>query len=252
MNGRARLVAMLLASACVLDASLASAAAVTPMRTLVYDLHMEIDNARLEHNSGFDPTSSAVGRGHVSYPMASRVSGRVTANVIAASRDGFLVVDVAETASVRNRPTVRVTVARNGDLIFDPKQNENLTVEEIALLRWLARGFADDLPPSTGAGWDIPQAHTGTTGAEHYRVLAIDGARFKLDYKMEVRRTGAQGYDATRLGSLTYDTAYSVPTEVAYQEVAHQELRGNIDTTSTSVELRLLSDSFIAASPAPH
>jgi hypothetical protein len=52
------------------------------------------------------------------------------------------------------------------------------------------------------------------------------------------------GFNATRLGSIVYDSKFVVPVKLAYQEILQQDRLGQSDRTTTSVDLKLASDTF--------
>jgi hypothetical protein len=215
-------------------------AALKPIRTLTYSIDVMIGTVR---SARVDAIGSA-GSGVSNTGAAIQSRGTVTIDVIAATADGGLVVDVAENSPNRSRPTVRIAVAKNGELTYDPKQGENVTEEEDALVRWMARGFSSAAPDPVGTAWDLDRGQGDAKGVEHYRVTSISGDAVTLDYKAETTMRGPQGFDMTRLGSLVYDTKLVVPVGVTYQEVTHSQRLGNYDTTTVSLTIKLSRDTF--------
>ena len=175
---------------------------------------------------------------------AVAAQGSIQADVVAATGDGGLVVDLTENASGRDRLKVRFAVSIDGTVGFDPKNAGSVSGEELALARWLARGFYLEHPTEPGTSWTIDQSGNGITGTEHYRVTGNASHRVTLDYALEQKIAGAQAYGETREGSLVYDTALVVPVRAAYQGETRREAFGASEATYVSVTLTLRTDSF--------
>lgn len=251
----------LLAALCAVPAPVRAAELVLhPVRTLVYDLVVSVGNIRKakqeeraapvsmpRRSSNIAPPPAPAHRPGI--PEATSVAsldakGSIVVAVMAATADGGLVVDLTETATGRSRPTVRFAIAGDGQVAYDPKQAENVTPEELALARWLARGFIGEHPAERGTEWTTDQSGNGLSGLEHYRVTAAAENRLTIDFATEEKTAGAASYGETRQGSLVYDVALIVPVQLTYQGQAHRELFGAYDTTLTSVTLTLRSDTF--------
>jgi hypothetical protein len=220
--------------------SSATDAQLKPLRTLTYALEMTIGNVREMH---VDAIGSA-GSGVSNAGAALESKGTINVDVIAVTADGGLVVDVSENASNRSHAKVRVAIAKDGAISYDPKQQENVTVEEFALLGWLSRGFYAAPPDPPGTAWDTDVGGQGVTGKNHYRVLSVNGDTVTLDCKTEERKGGADSFDMTRIGTVVYDMKMVAPRSASYQEVNHSQRLGHYDTTTVSVSLKLANDTF--------
>jgi hypothetical protein len=245
-----------LAAAAAFAAPAADAPAPKVLRQLVYDVTY---SARTTHevkssglNSGYgggtgmsgDTGGVANGSGTASQLMNGDDHGKLTIDVVAATADGGLVVDLTESANGRNRAKVRFAVTGDGTVTYDPKEVMNVSQEEIALARWLARGFYGEHPIERGTEWTVDQSSNGLSASEHYRVTGAADNRVTLEYALEEKSAGAASYGEIRLGSLVYDTALVVPVQATYQGEARRELFGAFDKTTTSVTLTLRSDTF--------
>jgi hypothetical protein len=252
---------VLLAAVCAVPAPARAAELVLhPVRTLVYDLAVSVGNVRKtkieeraspaympRRSSNVAPPPAPQRRpasGEASSVAAIDAKGSIVVDVMAATADGGLVVDFTESATGRNRPKVRFAITGDGQVAFDPKEAENVTPEELALARWLARGFFGEHPTDRGTEWTNDQSNNGLSGAEHYRVTAAAESRVTLEFATEEKSAGAASYGETRQGSLVYDTVLIVPVRVSYQGQAHRDVFGAYDTTLTSVTLTLRSDTF--------
>jgi hypothetical protein len=234
-----------------------------PLRTLTYAVDVSIneslDMPPAQSPAGAQPAVVVKGRTVVQRPQVTMGSGQrhaaaaVTAtgsirvDVIQATDDAGLVVDVAEEAPKRARPKVRVGVTADGSLLYNPADANNLSEEEMAVIRWLARGFYGDHPTAIGTAWVVDQSSSGHTDIERYRVLARDDNRVTLEYALEERTTIAGGYAGNREGSLVYDTAMVVPVRASFEGVARRQVGESFNTLRTSVRLTLTADTFAKA-----
>jgi hypothetical protein len=230
-----------------------------PIRTLTYAVELHVIES-LDTPAGALPQPRAVtvvkGRssGAPSRPPSGSAEahtgggmsaqGSITVDVLEATEDAGLVVEIAENAPKRERPKVKVAIAADGTLFYDPANSDKLSEEELAVVRWLGRNFYGDHPKDVGTAWTVDQSTNGHTDVERYRVLAREDPRVTLDYALEERTTSAGGYAGTRAGSLVYDTAMVIPVTAAFETVARRQLGGSYDTRRTSVRLTLTADSF--------
>ena len=227
--------------------------AVRPLRTLTFEVDVRVAAQRETPGDMVSAVrQQAAARGRtVSQqsppPNAERhliAKGSIGVDVVAATDDSRLLIDIAETAVRRTRAKVRVAVAPDGVVFYDPKNAEDLTEEELALARWLARGFYGDHPTEPGTAWTVDQSSNGFSDVEHYRVVARDAERVTLDYAQEQKTAGAGGFAGTRGGSLVYDTARTVPVRAVFTSQSRRQTGSTNETLRTSVTLTLLTDSF--------
>ena len=230
-----------------------------PLRTLSFDVAVHVSARRETPGEGIRGTTpgvpvkgrvvngrpgGATGNGERTEAAAVTSKGSIGVDVLAATDDAGLVVDVSETAPDRTRPKVRIVLAPDGAVFYDPKNAANLTEEEITLVRWLARGFLGDRPTEPGTSWTVDQSANGHVDVERYRIVARDAGQVTLEYALEEKVGGATGYAGTRGGSLTYDTAMIVPVKATFQTEARRQVGTAYETTRTSVTLTLIADSF--------
>ncbi|HEV3089016.1 MAG TPA: hypothetical protein VGX96_17525 [Candidatus Elarobacter sp.] len=193
---------------------------------------------------GASPTR---GSGESAVKRTFSAKGSIVVEVIQATEDSGLVVDVAENAIDRSRPKVRMAIGPDGLILFDPKNIASVTEEELAVARWMARGFYGDRPTDPGTSWTNDQSSTGRTDLEHYKVVERDAHRVTLDYSLDEKVAGVSGYEATRAGSLVYDTALVVPLKASFQTESRRQVQGSYDVTHTTVALTLTADTFATA-----
>jgi hypothetical protein len=232
-----------------------AAEALRPLRTLTFDCVVSVADrretpsntqtshlARLGKGMAVVTTPSGTGEADVSTKVDSK--GSISVDVLSATDDAGLVVDVAEDADQRTRPKVRIALGPDGALFYDPADAANLTEEEVAVVRWLARGFYGDHPRDPGTAWTVDQSANGHVDVEHYRVQSHDHDRVTLDYALEEKVGGTSGYDAAREGSLVYDTALVVPVKATFQSSSRRQVGSTFDTTRSTITLTLTADSF--------
>lgn len=234
-----------------------------PLRTLVYDVTVSIGLVRHSARAGIGGTGTSVsGRKQGSQlggtPVGARAvrgvddangttvkaEGTIAVDVVMATGDGGLVLDIMESASVRTRPKVRIVVSGDGTVLYDRLHADDVSEEEVTLARWLARGFYRDRPRETGVTWTVDQSSDGLFSAEHYRVLATDDARVTLNYALEQKSSKAEAFMQQRTGELVYDTVNVVPLHVTYAGDTRRQLFDISDETHTAVVMKLTADSF--------
>jgi hypothetical protein len=247
-----------LIAAAVLAAPLALLAAepdpAHPLRTLTFEVEVHVAAVRVAPGEGTTGAGRPAALGQIvgSRPNTSTVPatgalaarGSIGIEVIALTDDARLVIDVEETAVKRTRPKVRIEVAPDGVVFYDPKDAENLTDEELALSRWLARGFYGDHPTELGTAWTVDQSANGFSDVEHYRVVARDAHHVTLEYSQEQKASGSALFAGSRGGSLVYDTALAVPLRATFQGESRRQIGAARETLRTSVTLTLTADSF--------
>ena len=228
-------------------------AATPPLRTLTFEVDVHVAGVRVAPGEGASSGRSSAPSGQIigarpngTTPATGALAARgsIGVDVIAVTDDARLVIDVAETAVKRTRPKVRIEVAPDGMVFYDPKNAENLTEEELALVHWLARGFYGDHPTEPGTAWTVDQSANGFTDVEHYRVVGRDAHHVTLEYSQEQKAVGTSLFAGSRGGSLVYDTARVVPVRATFQGESRRQIGAALETLRTSVTLTLATDSF--------
>ncbi len=235
---------------------------VRPLRTLSYDCTVSVAASRetpsdtyVSHvermpRGGSMTSSSPSGSGESDDTRKIEVKGSISVEVLSATDDAGLVVDVAENAAERTRIKVRMVVGPDGALAYDPANEQNVTEEEIAVVRWLARGFYGDHPRVAGTAWTNDQSANGRVDVERYRVLSQDRDRVTLEYALDEKAAGVTGYDASRRGSLVYDTALIVPVKASFQSSSRRQIGPTMSTLRSTITLTLTADSFARPGPS--
>jgi hypothetical protein len=236
-------------AACAIAALPAAAdAPPAPLRTIVYTVDYAYTLTRREQTSGFggSPTGAATsvtqGHGVVENSIPNDEHGTLTVAVIAATRDGGLVVDVSYAGTTEVQNPVRVAIFSDGHLSYNPKTP--LSYEARRVLPFLARGFVDDHTLALGTKWSdelAPPAKGGTT----YSVEKIDGPRADIGIVTYVTVSGPGGFTEQTTGTTTYAVNVQAPLTLDLEVVTRREESINeTDNTRGHFEAKLVSDTF--------
>jgi hypothetical protein len=210
-----------------------------PLRTLVFHYSMD---AR-----GFSGAPSMHGYGIVSENGAAGTAGgtgTVRVDVVKATPDGGLVVDVTQSVDRELHPlqTVRCAVyGRTEDVVCD--QNVGATSTETVLLTYLGRFFYEPSRVGSSGRWHTsPQIHDKNVQIDNDFTVANTSGSL-LTIRIDRTERGG-GYVATTQGTLLYDAAMEVPQSI---KVAVGTQRSG-EQGDMNVELKLLTDSMASAS----
>ncbi len=210
-----------------------------PLRTVVYRYTMD---AR-----GFFGAPSTSVYGAVSENGAAGTAGRtgtIRVDVVKATSDGGLVVDVTQNIDRELHPlqTLRCAIyGRTEDVVCD--QNVGATSTETVLLSYFGRYFYEPSRVDAAGRWHTsPQIHDkGVQIDNDFTVTKTDASLLTIKI---ARTEKGGGYMATTEGSLVYDTALDVPDAV---HVAVTTQRSG-EQGDMNVQLQLVSDSMAAQS----
>ena len=205
-------------------------APVRVLRSLVYDVSYAAHTRHDKKTSGFNVA------------MDGSDSGRLTIDVIAATPDGGLVVDVAYSGKLNNAPKMRVALYPDGRLTADP--TKTLGPEALHILPLLARGFMADRTVQVGASWTV-QAPPPAKGATTYRVSGIDGPNATIALEGSISVGGVNGFDESDRGTTTYATDLISPLSYDLNSHIRRQLASD-ETITTDAHLvaKLISDNF--------
>ena len=170
-------------------------------------------------------------------------NGTIDVDVMAATGDGGLVVDVSEN-EMKRTPVVRVGIT-DKSLFF--KSDAVITDEERIVLHYLARDLvkADDL--AVGTSWVDDQTEgAGIADRVHYRVTSVDSDAKTMSVDISGTNTGSglHSYVGLTTGSMTYDVGTAVPLRISLSTHATMDGSGSHTTIETYLTSTLRSDSF--------
>jgi hypothetical protein len=221
-----------------LAALVPAAATAAPIRTLVYHFSYDARNfgsapaaggGTVNENSGFGTSARA---------------GKLTVEIMAATGDGGLVVDVTENVDRADRPMQKIRCAIYGktvDAICD--QGVGATDEQQTLLEYLGRFFYDPTLLDDKGHWHTTTMIKGATVVDDdFTVEKTDGSL--LTIKIDRKAVG-NGVKESRSGTMLYNADLVVPMTI-HQEMASQD---SGDQGDQNVDLKLLSDSMATTTP---
>ncbi|MDQ2873063.1 MAG: hypothetical protein M3R35_08055 [Candidatus Eremiobacteraeota bacterium] len=233
-------------AALALTATLASADPAKPVRHVVYHFDVSMTSTLTTHSSGVDDGTG--GSGLADYSGGSADKGTIALDVLQVGSDGGLAVQVTETAQ-NNRSAKATTclVYNDGRLNCDP--NGKVNEEEMALLQVASRDFVDPTQFDAHKHWRVGGSSNGFTTSTDYTLTGGDPAGVVTIALQRVDKVeGAQGYNATTDGTVTYDVPLSIPTAVKEDAVMRQNRgMGQDNRVDTHITLNLISDSLANA-----
>lgn len=219
-----------------------------PVRSVVY--HFSYDSRGFSNNPsmGGGPFGGAV-QENGSMGSGSR-TGTIRLDVIGATRDGGLVVDVTESIdrALHDLQTDRCAVyGKSQDVVCD--QNLHETPEETVLLQYVGRFFYNPSNVDANGHWHTtPQVliYKNMQIDNNYTVTKTDGN--VLTVKIDRSEKGV-GYRSQTAGTLLYDASLDIPDAIKIATNAqHDSGEGDMN-----VDLKLLTDSMAAkTSQATH
>jgi hypothetical protein len=220
----------------------ADAPALAPLkvlRHLSFDVVVGLETRSEQRVSGIGGPDSGIAADDASQTR----KGTISADVVAVTADGGIVVDISEDTDNRKAAVARVGIQGN-KLVFDA--NRDLTVEETDVLRFLSRGFVKDGEVAAGTMWTSDVKNGGGSETGRYTVTAVDADAKTIDVAIAVTMVvnGPNGFDGTTSGTLKYDLATLVP--LAFTLHTRQVTRGmgTVATIDTNVTSTLGADSF--------
>ena len=216
-----------------------------PLRHLVYNVGVtELTQADelVMGNVGMLATASS-GVAHYTGGLLSK--GTITVDIVGFTNgDDAFAVQIAEQTDNRRAPLVRVDVTSDGELRIAPDDTNNVTAEEQALLRLLARKFLSQDALLAGK-WVHQQVDRQTDIHEEYRITGTQpngDLDIALDQRIKV--AGAQPFDSTTHGLITYSPKYKVPRALSMDGRTHHEGIQQTQVEDLKVNLNLITDSF--------
>jgi hypothetical protein len=234
-----------------LGALAADAPAPPPLRSLVFDVAYSAHSKHEKKTSGFnggyggDPGAGSAGvsgSGTAGIAVDGSDNGRLTIDVIAAPKDGGLVIDAQYSGRLGNQPKMRIALYADGRLSADPTKTIDPAV--LHVLPLLARGFVSNRDVSPGATWTVA-APPPLKGSTTYRVTALDGQFATLALEGSRSMSGTSGFEETDRGTTKYATDLIVPISYDVNSRIRRQLA--IDesvTTDAHLTVTLVSDTF--------
>jgi hypothetical protein len=232
--------------------TLPARAAATPaplpsLRHLVFNFDVgvtNVTNRRIEGNLASGATSEVEAGKTMTSSAGQTRKGQIVVDVVAATADAGLVVDITQNSPDKAEPLTRVAIASDGTLLYDPKLE--LSQEEIALLHLLARNVVGGTVHAKGDTWDIPESSANYKGSTTYKVTDVAPPTVELiDVEGSFKATGLHPADGVTHGKVTFDPSLVVPDSANLtSHIVATTSPGVMVTTDLTIQLTLAEDSF--------
>jgi hypothetical protein len=228
---------------CIVTTAVASATdpPLKVLRHLSFDVTVDVESKTETKVAGFDGATSGTASDDTG---STATHGTIVVDVVGATADGGLVVDVSEDAANRRALPVRVGITDKA-LFYDPSRT--VTEEERRLLHFLARDFVKPGELAPGSTWVDDMSAANVSDRATYKVTTVDAdaKTIGLDVVEDTTATGPSGYVTRSLGTLTYDTGVLVPQSVTMSSRTNiQQGLGRLTTVDTKLTFALRDDSF--------
>jgi len=204
-----------------------------------------ISGANADQSQG---VASSGAMGHIVKSGATtQRKGQIVIDVLEATQDGGLIVDVKQTSAERAAPVARVGIDWTGGLLVPP--TAVVTEEEAALMRLLSRGLMGGATRAKGESWDIVEdSATGTSGLGRKTTLRVTDVTppnlQTIDLLSTFTQSGIHGVDGTAHGKVDYDSKVLVPRQATLTYHERSQTPEGLITTDLSLQLALVQDSF--------
>jgi hypothetical protein len=166
-------------------------------------------------------------------------------DVVAATGDNGLVVDITENGPERHAALTRVGIRADGELAY-LAAGQPLNEEQIVLLRFLARSYIGPEDHSVGATWSVENSSANFKSTTKFSVTAVRAPDDEdLDLDESFQFTGARGYTGVRHGKVSYDPSKLVLHKAVIQSTTRaQQSMQQYTTVVVSMTFTLKEDSF--------
>ncbi|MBV8244827.1 MAG: hypothetical protein JOZ38_02795 [Candidatus Eremiobacteraeota bacterium] len=236
--------ASLAAFSLVLGAMPAGAAQTWP-RHLVYKVEVTTTQETDQHISQMEISSAS---NTEKYSGSQLSHGTMEVSVSGFTPDKSLEMTITENTDNRRTAPITADVAPDGSVrLVNNNDVQNITDEEQMLLRTLAQQFVtpDDV---TAVRWQKNTNAGVSSEQDSFEVKGTDPSGFlKINYDQRLVVKGAQPFDMTSHGTLSYDMPHTVPHDIVMQSRMHQEALQSTTITDEKYSMNLMSDSFQTA-----
>ncbi len=234
--------------------TMASAGPAKTLRHLIYNFTFTTTSNLAVSTSGISTGtgdgsmgSTAPASGVSNFQGGNADKGTITADVLQATPDGGLVVEISEQAeNTRKAPVVKAAVYGDGRVFYDSSQTMN--EEELELLRTLGRNFVNTANLDAKNHWQITGSGADLSVAADYTIKSNTNGILDIEMQRVIKMTGAQAQNTTTDGSIIYNLADSMPTTIREESMTRQQQQmDQYSTMQTHIDLTLASDSIQTA-----
>lgn len=220
------------------------------IRHLAYDVRANSTLRKDERQSGLSYVNPAThqvvgtssGGNFDTVSHSERNSGRLDVDVVAATRDAGLVVDVRLSGTTRSLGKTRIAIFSDGALSYSPSVDLPPEIRHVLPLlgREVVTGHA------VGESWRMPLRGRDVSGDNAFRIVSDAGPeRVNVEMITNMRISGPMFYDESSRTTAVYSARLTNPISLAYTGLLHQrEGSQALQTIDLSVDATLVEDSF--------
>jgi hypothetical protein len=184
------------------------------------------------------------GGNSVHYDDRQLSEGTIVCDVVAATADGGLIIDIREDSRDRQSAVARVAVRDKGQLVsYDSKRT--LNEEQTVLLRLLGRNVIGAWERTVGETWDVENSNDKYKETTKFKVTAIPAPDDeRVEVEQEYRFSGAESYAGAMHGKISFDRTKSVPRTAAIETRTRVDRMGQNTLVRYNFDFELAEDSF--------
>jgi hypothetical protein len=216
-----------------------------PLRTMTYAVDFTVRSSQTNHISALAPDANrAIGPGSSNieeHGFTIDDSGTLQVVVVAATADGGLVTDVKYDGKQTHQPLIRVAIAKDGRLLYDPKQP--LSEPAARVLPLLARETFSKRELAAGTAWSEP-VQAPAKGSTTYRVVTVAAPDVTVAVSATLDVPGSAGFSEHEDGTLTFATDVLAPLRWDVLIHVMRTRVGGAETTDGHLTARLTGDTF--------
>jgi hypothetical protein len=173
-----------------------------------------------------------------------KADGQIVCDVVGATADKGLILDITENSDQRRVPTTRVALQANGLPLYT-QGDKPLNEEELVLLKLLARGVIGADPRAAGDSWTVENNADKYTSTTTFHVSSVPSpTQLNLNIEEIYASTAAPAYSGVMHGSIAYDPRLSVPESADLQRSTRSNKQDGSQTVVYTLDYKLQSDSF--------
>jgi hypothetical protein len=171
-------------------------------------------------------------------------AGTIDADVLGFQTDTGTVVRISEQSKARPDPKPAMCVTYGTGLV-QCDVIQNVTVEEMCLLRVLGRNFVNWSEVDRQRAWHNGAFDGHARESNDFQITGQTNGLFDIAFKRVLNVPGFDGYVSTTNGRVSYDRDNSTPMSLT-QETVTQPQTGQTDRIIEDLTLRLQSASLVA------
>ncbi len=242
MNARGWLLAAVALASVLPSRAAADDAAKPPLRHMVFGVNVIL--AVTSEARGVYDIAWRAGATISDSKVNDHADGQIVCDVLGATADGGLLLEVSENSDKRQAPPARVALQSDGMLLYT-QAGKPLNEEEVVLLKLLARGVIGATPRAAGDSWTVENTADKYKSTTTFHVASEPAPNtLNVDLVETYASTAAPAYSGTMHGTVNYDPRLSVPNKAELERSTRSEKQDGAQTVAYTLDYTLESDSF--------